>query len=137
MIIHSLNTWFCNRYLFQRTGETLHMSQQEKSPLWIQSPEETSRVWIHSSRFSVPVPVPYYTQLKHNKAEVSIRGVEMFYIQVSFGPQKINVEYKLRWQSSYHMYVVSRHLDTRTCCLLRAVVSNGIFYVLFLYVAYM
>jgi len=25
-------------------GETLHMSQQEKSPLWIQSPEETSRV---------------------------------------------------------------------------------------------
>jgi len=26
------------------TGETLHMSQQEQSPLWIQSPEETSRV---------------------------------------------------------------------------------------------
>ena len=45
------------------TGETLHMSQQEKSPLWIQSPEETSRVWIHGSRFSVPVP--YNTQLKH------------------------------------------------------------------------
>ena len=45
------------------TGETLHTSQQEKSPLWIQSPEETSRVWIHGSRFSVPVP--YYTQLKH------------------------------------------------------------------------
>jgi len=45
------------------TGETLHMSQQEKSPLWIQSSEETSRVWIHGSRFSVPVP--YYTQLKH------------------------------------------------------------------------
>ena len=39
------------------------MSQQEKSPLWIQSPEETSRVWIHGSKFSVPVP--YYTQLKH------------------------------------------------------------------------
>ena len=45
------------------TGETLHMSQQEKSPLWMQSPEETSRVWIHGSRFSVPVP--YNTQLKH------------------------------------------------------------------------
>ena len=45
------------------TGETLHMSQQEKSPLWIHSPEETSRGWIHGSRFSVPVP--YYTQLKH------------------------------------------------------------------------
>ena len=44
------------------TGETLDMSQQEKSPLWIQSPEETSRVWIHGSRFSVPVP--YNTQLK-------------------------------------------------------------------------
>jgi len=28
------------------TGETLHMSQQEKSPLWIQSPKETSRVLI-------------------------------------------------------------------------------------------
>jgi len=26
------------------TGETLHMSQQEKSPLWTQSPEETSLV---------------------------------------------------------------------------------------------
>ena len=46
------------------TGETLHMSQQEKSSLWIQSPEETSRVWIHDSRLSVPVP--YYTQLKKN-----------------------------------------------------------------------
>ena len=45
------------------TGETLHMSQQEKSPLWIQSPEETSRVRIHGSRLSVPVP--YYRQLKH------------------------------------------------------------------------
>ncbi|KAK2162825.1 hypothetical protein LSH36_91g07039 [Paralvinella palmiformis] len=29
---------------YDGTGETLHMSQQEKSPLWIQSPEETSRV---------------------------------------------------------------------------------------------
>ena len=41
--------------------ETLHMSQQEKSPLWIQSPEETFRVRIHGSRLSVP----YYTQLTH------------------------------------------------------------------------
>ena len=40
-----------------------YTSQQEKSPLWIQSPEETSRVWIYGSRFSVSVP--YYTQLKH------------------------------------------------------------------------
>ena len=39
-----------------------HISQQEKSPLWIQSPEETSRVWIYGSRFSVSVP--YSTQLK-------------------------------------------------------------------------
>jgi len=44
------------------TGDTLHMSQQEKLPLWIQSPEETFRVWIHGSRLSVPVP--YYKQLK-------------------------------------------------------------------------
>ena len=49
--------------LKQNTRSNLHMSQQEKSPLWIQSPEETSRVWIHGSRFSVPVS--YYTQLKH------------------------------------------------------------------------
>jgi len=28
---------------FTSTGKTLHMSQQERSPLWIQSPEETSR----------------------------------------------------------------------------------------------
>ena len=39
------------------------------------------------------------------KAEISICGVEMFYIQVSFGPQKITVECKLWCQSSYHMYV--------------------------------
>ena len=44
------------------TGETLHMSQQGKSPLWIQSPEETYIVGIHGSRFSVSVP--YYAQLK-------------------------------------------------------------------------
>ena len=31
-------------WLLNGTGETLHMSQQDKSPLWIQSPEETSRV---------------------------------------------------------------------------------------------
>ena len=42
----------------------------------------------------------------------------MFYIQVSFGPQKITVECKLWCQSSYDMYVVSRHRTTRTCCLL-------------------
>ena len=38
------------------------MSQQEKSPLWIQSPEETSRDWIHGWRFSVHVL--YDTQFK-------------------------------------------------------------------------
>jgi len=54
------------------TGETLHMSQQEKSPLWIQSPEETSRIWIHGSRFSVPVP--YYTQLKHTHTRTRTLG---------------------------------------------------------------
>jgi len=42
-----------------------------------------------------------------NKAEVSIGGVEMFYIQVSFGPQQITVECKLWCQSSYDMYVVT------------------------------
>ena len=55
----------------------------------------------------------------------------MFYIQVSFGPQKITVDCKLWCQNSYHMYVVSRQTVTHTCCLLRAVVSNGMFYVIF------
>jgi len=50
------------------------MFQQEKSPLWIQSSEETSRVWIHGPRFSVPVP--YYTQLKHTHSDRE-RGGEM------------------------------------------------------------
>jgi len=54
------------------TGETLHMSQHEKWPLWIQSPEETSRVWIHGSRFSVPVP--YQTQLKHTHTHSNARA---------------------------------------------------------------
>ena len=54
----------------------------------------------------------------------------MFYIQVSFGPQKITVECKLWCQNSYHMYVVSRQLTTRRRCLLRAVGSNGMFYVI-------
>ena len=31
------------RILIEGTGETLHMSQQKKLPLWIQSPEETPR----------------------------------------------------------------------------------------------
>jgi len=66
------------------TGETLHMSQQEKSPLWIQSPEETSRVWIHDSRFSVPVP--YHTQLKktHTHRGGAMSGyhlIQSFYVE--------------------------------------------------------
>ena len=40
-----------------------------------------------------------------NKAQASIWGVEMFYIEVSFEPQKINVECKLGSQSSYLEYV--------------------------------
>jgi len=43
-----------------------HRHTHEKSPLWIQSPEATSIVWIHGSRFSVPVPD--YTQLTHTHA---------------------------------------------------------------------
>ena len=73
-----------------------------------------------------------------NKGDVSIWGVEVFYIQVSFGPQQITVECKLWFQSSY-MYLLSRHWTTTTCCLLQAVVSNGIYILCFrfLYVAYM
>jgi len=62
-----------------RTGETLHMSQQEKSPLWIQSPEETSRVRIHGSRFSVTVP--YYTELKHTLPGLEIE-VRVFFLPI-------------------------------------------------------
>ena len=65
---------------------------------------------VHIGRIYLVIRIP-------NKAEVSIWGVEMFYIQVSFGPQKITVECKLWCQSSYHMYVASRHWTTDTCCL--------------------
>jgi len=68
------------------------------------------------------------------KAEVSTWGVEMFYIQVSFRPQRIAVECKLWCQSSYDMYVVSHQWTTPTCCLLRAVVSNGMFFTCFRFV---
>ena len=61
------------------TGETLEMFQQERSPLWIQSPDETSRVWIHDSRFSVPVP--YYTQLKHTLPVPEIE-VRVFFLPI-------------------------------------------------------
>ena len=54
----------------------------------------------------------------------------MFYIQVSLGPQKITVECKLWCQNGDFMYVVTRHWTTRMCCLLRGVVTNGMFYVL-------
>ena len=68
MLIWDMNQMIrLNWYMFSKKQNNkknmiLHMSQREKSPLCIQSPEETSRVWILGSRFSVPVP--YYTQLK-------------------------------------------------------------------------
>ncbi|KAK2145124.1 hypothetical protein LSH36_701g02040 [Paralvinella palmiformis] len=45
------------------TGETLHMFQHEKSPLWIRSPEENPEF-----EFMVrdSLPVPCYTQLKEH-----------------------------------------------------------------------
>jgi len=63
------------------TGEKLHISQQEKSPLWIQSPEETSRVRTHVSGFSVPVP--YYTKIKHTLTVPEIE-VRFFFLPISF-----------------------------------------------------
>ena len=42
----------------------------------------------------------YLVIRKQNKVEVSICGVEMFYIQVSFGLQKVIVECKLWCQNS-------------------------------------
>ena len=47
-----------HKHTYLLTGDTLHMLL-----LWIQSPEESSRVWTQTSIFSVPVP--YYTPLKH------------------------------------------------------------------------
>ena len=76
--------------------------------------------WVHIGRI-------YLVIRTQNKPEVSIWCVKMFYIQVSFGPQKFFVESKLWCESSYHMYALSRQWTTRTCCLLRAVVSNGMF----------
>jgi len=74
------------------------------------------------------------TQTK-NKAEVSIWGVEMFYIQVSLGPQKITVECKLWCQNSL-WYVCSKSPLNHTHVLFAA--SCGIkwyaFYVLLLVV---
>ena len=43
-----------------------------------------------------------------NKAGISIWGIEMFYVQISFDPQKITAECKLWCQSIYLTYV-SRH----------------------------
>ena len=79
------------------------------------------------SIYTVHISRIYLVIRTQNKAEVSIWGVEMFYIQVSFGPQKITVECKLWCQIVYDMYVASHHWTTRTCCLLGAVVSNGMF----------
>ena len=42
--LHILNFRYNWSDLLLGTGETLHMSPQEKSPLWIQSPEERSTV---------------------------------------------------------------------------------------------
>ena len=65
--IYSIVMNFC---CCRMIGNMLFLSQQEKSPLWIQSPEETTRVWIHGSRFSVPVPS--YTKLKHTRAQTHL-----------------------------------------------------------------
>ena len=42
-------------YMSQGIGETLHMPGDERSLFCFQSLNGSSRVWIHDSRFSVPV----------------------------------------------------------------------------------
>jgi hypothetical protein len=79
--LHILNFQYNWSDLLLGTGETLHMSPQEKSPLWIQFPKETSIVWIHGSRLAVPVP--YYTQLKHTLPVPEIE-VRFFFLPISF-----------------------------------------------------
>ena len=93
-----------------------------------------ARVIGRVSIYMVHIGRIYLVIRTQNKAEASIWGVKMFYIEVSFGPQKITYECKLWCQSSYDMYVASHHWTTHTCCLLRAMVSNGMFYVLPLFV---
>ena len=55
------------------------------------------------------------------------------------GRDQITVECELWCERSYHMYVVRSPMNhtTRTCCLLRAVVSNGTFYVFPLFIRYL
>ena len=73
---------------------------------------QTSRTCIET----VHIGRIYLVIRTHNKAEVSIWSIEMFFIQVSFAQQKSNVECKLWCRSSYHMYVESRHWTTCTSC---------------------
>ena len=59
-----------------------------------------ARLIGHVQIYMVHIGRIYLVIRTQNKAE-------MFYIQASFGPQKITVESKLWCQSSYRMYVVS------------------------------
>jgi len=70
-----------------------------------------------------------------NKGEVSIWGVEILYIQVSFGPQKITVECKLWCQNSL-WYVCSKSPlnHTHVLCVASCGIKWYVLYVLPLFV---
>jgi len=47
------------------------MSQHKKSPLWIQYPDESSRAWIHASKFSVSA---LFHNAKHTQSQTLTRA---------------------------------------------------------------
>ena len=60
-----------------------------------------------------------------NGTEISICGIEIFYILATFEPQQITAECKLWDQHIYLVYMLTYYSTTRTRCNLRDVVSNG------------
>ena len=79
------------------TGKTLHMSQHEKSSLWIYCPEESFRVWIHGSIFSVPVLYSTWLKLtnkqtnKHTHTHIYIYIRETIYLSYNCAHNKYSL----------------------------------------------
>jgi len=126
--------WFHTELVYivsriQQTVMFVNMLRVYKRPNFSLSLEKNfdTRLIRRISIYMVHIGRIYLVIRTQNKAEVSIWGAKIFYIQVSFGPQKISgVKVVIICKSPMN--------HTRTCCLLRAVVSNGMFYVLPLFV---
>jgi len=99
--------------------ERLHFSLRIENNLRLQT-SRTSIDKVHIGRICLVIRT-------QNKVEIRICGIKVFYEYASFVPQIITFECKLWYQSSYLMYVVTRHWTKRKSCLLGSVVSNGMF----------